>query len=218
MRPELPRPPARPAASGAAEEARPLASQGDAAARRRDDGAGKRHASASRLLGSVTRHLQEDVENELSVGEQSSEGGHGVAASAAPAEFGGAPVGRVGGGSAKPRRTVRRAGASSRRSASETDDIWAQGMEAADATAAVAGPEARVQPHRRVARVDAVQPDAGAEPSGIGRRRFASWGALLAAVVALVAMLALGWFERLTNAEGNGPEERPAAAGKAEQR
>ncbi|UXH78303.1 hypothetical protein [Roseateles amylovorans] len=220
MRPDLPRPATRPAVSGsAAEEARPLAATGDATARRRDEGATKRQASASRLLGAVTRHLQEDVDDELRAGDQAGDGGPSVAPSAAPAENGASPAGRVAGaGSGKARRAVRRAGAAGRRSTAATEDVWSQGTEAAEASASVAGPQVRIQRHRPISRVEAIQPDAGTTPHASGRRRIASWGALLAAVVALGVLMAAGWFERLTNAEGNGPEQRQEAAGNAEPR
>ncbi len=220
MRADLPMPASRAALSGAAtEDARPLASAAEAAARRREESASRRQASANRLLGAVARHLQDDVDDELQVDDATADGSSGAGHAVGASDGGRSHATRIaGGGLTRPRRTVRRAATACRRGTAPTEDVWTQGTEAADAASAVAGPQVRIQRHRPVSRIGAVQAESGAAPQASGGRRIASWGAVLAAVVALAVMMAAGWFERLTNPEGNGPDAPPETSTQAEPR
>ncbi|WP_431257346.1 hypothetical protein ACQ86G_22235 [Roseateles chitinivorans] len=211
MRGDPPRLPARPAASSgasatSAEEVRPL--PGDPAARRRDEASGRRQASASRLMGAVTRHLLDDVEEERVTGESSRDMGSGSAStsSATGAEGAGKSAGKSSArvatgakGKAPPRGTpdpvTRRGAASARRSAPPEDDVWAQGVDAADGAGRIVGPESRIQPGRSAARIEGVRPEASERVGRSPRMRIASWGAVLAAVAALVVIIAAGWLD-----------------------
>lgn len=211
MRGDPPRWPARPSSStaasaGSAEEVRPL--PGDPSARRRDEASGRRQASASRLMGAVTRHLLDETEEDRVTGESSRDMGSGAAptASATGSESAGKSAGKtqtrvsVGGkGKTPPRGTpdpvTRRGAASARRSGPPEDDVWAQGVDAADGAGRIVGPESRVQPRRSAARIEGVRPDAAQRVGRSPRMRIASWGAVLAAVAALVVMIAAGWLD-----------------------
>ncbi|RZI61979.1 MAG: hypothetical protein EOP37_05445 [Rubrivivax sp.] len=214
MRGDPPRLPARSVASPAmssaasAEEIRPL--PGDPSARRRDEASGRRHASASRLMGAVTRHLLDEAEEERVSGESSHEVGSGATptASASASEGAGkSSAGKAGArtsgsggkGKAPPRGTsgpvTRRGGSSAHRAAPPEDDVWAQGVDAADGTGRIVGPESRIQPGRSTARIDGARPEAMERVGRSPRMRIASWGALLAAVAVLVVMIAAGWLD-----------------------
>lgn len=207
MRGDPPRLPARPSSASAsspaasAEEVRPL--PGDPSARRRDEASGRRQASATRLMGVVTRHLLDDEEDRVT-GDASHDrgsdlapaapnsGSDGVAKASARASAGG------GKGKAPPRGTpgpVVRRGASSARRPPPEDDVWAQSVDAADGTGRVVGPESRIQPGRSTARIEGVRPEATERVGRSPRMRIASWGAVLAAVAALVVMIAAGWLD-----------------------
>lgn len=239
MRGDPPRLPARPAAgassaassasTGAAEDVRPLA--GDPSARRRDDVGGRRSASASRLMGAVTRHLLEESEEERErvTGESSREAGADLAPAASA---GSESSGKAGGGKAAARaaiggarsRTpargtpdpvVRRATSSTGRSTAPEDDVWAQGVEAADGSARVVAPETRIQPGRSAARIEGVRPEAADRVGRSPRMRIASWGAVLAAVAALVLMIAAGRLD-LTPQASSGAGASGEGAGQPE--
>ncbi|WP_377155121.1 hypothetical protein ACFJIX_23730 [Roseateles sp. UC29_93] len=208
MRGDPPRLPARPSSASAsssaasAEEVRPL--PGDPSARRRDEASGRRQASASRLMGVVTRHLLDDEEERVT-GDASHDrgsdlapaapnsGSDGVAKASARASASG------GKGKAPPRGTpgpvVRRGASSARRPPPPEDDVWAQSVDAADGAGRVVGPESRIQPGRSTARIEGVRPEATERVGRSPRMRIASWGAVLAAVAALVVMIAAGWLD-----------------------
>ena len=216
MRGDPPRLPARPAAAsasstGAADEVRPL--PGDPSARRRDEASGRRQASASRLMGAVTRHLLDEAEEERVTGEASREVGSGATptASTGGSESTGKSAGksaakagaRPAGGGARSKAPTRgmpgpvtRGGASSaHRVAPPEDDVWAQGVDAADGAGRIVGPESRIQPRRSAARIDGVRPEAMERVGRSPRMRIASWGSVLAAIAALVVMIAAGWLD-----------------------
>ncbi|WP_431286552.1 hypothetical protein [Roseateles chitinivorans] len=212
MRGDPPRLPARPAAAastssaGSADEVRPL--PGDPSARRRDEASGRRQASASRLMGAVTRHLLDEEEDRVT-GESSRDVGSGAtpAASAHGSESAGKSAAKAGaraasgGGKSKapqrglPGPVTRRGASSAHRAAPPEDDVWAQGVDAADGAGRIVGPESRVQPRRSAARIDGVRPEAMERVGRSPRMRIASWGAVLAAVAALVVMIAAGWLD-----------------------
>ena len=73
--------------------------------------------------------------------------------------------------------------------------MWAQGVDATDGAGRIVGPESRVQPRRSAARIEGVRPDAAERVGRTPRMRIASWGAVLAAVAALVVMIAAGWLD-----------------------
>lgn len=230
MRGDPPRLPARSASSSAsasatsAEEVRPLA--GDPSARRRDEASGRRQASASRLMGAVTRHLLDDEEDRVS-GDASNDKGSDLAPAASSSGSDGSAKATArasasgGKGKTPPRGTpgpvVRRGASSARRSPPPEDDVWAQSVDAADGAGRIVGPESRIQPRRSAARIEGVRPEATERVGRSPRMRIASWGAVLAAVAALVVMIAAGWLDiapRDSSGEGAGdrggrPEGRP---------
>lgn len=190
---------------------------GDPSARRRDEASGRRQASASRLMGAVTRHLLDEAEEERVTGESSRDMGSGTAptSSATGSESAGKSAGKtstrasIGGkGRTPPRGTpdpvTRRVASSARRSAPPEDDVWAQGVDAADGAGRIVGPETRVQPRRSAARIEGVRPDAAERIGHSPRMRIASWGAVLAAVAALVVMIAAGWLDIAPGDAANG--------------
>lgn len=208
MRGDPPRLPARPSSSSAsasaasAEEVRPL--PGDPSARRRDEASGRRQASASRLMGAVTRHLLEDEEDRVT-GDASHERGSDLAPAASSSGSDGttktsARASASGGkGRTPPRGTpgpvARRGASSARRSPPPEDDVWAQGVDAADGAGRIVGPESRIQPGRSAARIEGVRPEAMERVGRSPRMRIASWGAVLAAIAVLVVMIAAGWLD-----------------------
>ncbi|MDH0866045.1 hypothetical protein [Mitsuaria sp. GD03876] len=233
MRADPPRLPARPVATGpsassahggsplgAADEARGPSILGDASTRRRDDAGGRRSASASRLMGAVTRQLLDDEEERVT-GEGRGEGGSsGATATSSTHEGAGKTATRAVGGGGGTRSTqrqppggaVRRAGSTSRRASAPEDDVWSQEVQGADEPGRVVGPESRVQPRRGAARIEGVRPDAAPRVGGSPRMRIASWGALLAAVAALVVVIAAGWFDLSPSGDsGNGTGDGGAA-------
>lgn len=243
MRADLPRPPMRSPAAGAAPEdlRTQAATASEAATRRRDEAGGRRQASANRLMAAVTRQLQDSSEAALESEETAVERGDGGGGAAAAGD-GAVPLGaaRSGKGAAPPRmpgvgarRLVTRDGARSGRTegtvangasagsnggeaaaaASATPERPLVGDAVVDAPGEAIGPRGRIERAGRVDKVDRL----GASPTGApeldARPRRSGWGAWLFAVVALVAMLAVGWFERLGHAEGGNEAAAGAESG-----
>lgn len=220
-------PPRLPAALAAEETRLPPAVAEQA--RRRDEGARRQATSANRLMVAVTRQLQEGSEGLAEV-EGESNGASGVGESAGASsggEVAGAPAqksGKPGGGARMPavgaRRTVGRE--SSRPDVAELTssrperEVAAKGLpgdvetSTVDASGATVGQQPRIERAGRIGRVDRLRPGTGVSEDVDARHRRSSWGGWLAAVVALAAVIALGWFERLGNAEGDNDKPPPS--------
>jgi hypothetical protein len=158
-------------------------------------------------MGAVTRHLQDDTEEEHERITGDAPHGGGASLAAAASTSGSDGTGKTssrasasgGKGKTPPRGTpgpvVRRGASSARRSPPPEDDVWAQGVDAADGAGRIVGPESRIQPGRSTARIEGVRPEATERVGRSPGMRIASWGAVLAAVAALVVMIAAGWLD-----------------------
>ncbi|SEK24464.1 hypothetical protein SAMN05216359_101155 [Roseateles sp. YR242] len=237
MRSDTPRLPARvpgaAAPAAAPEEARAAANGGDAGPRRRDEAGGRRGVSAQRLMGAVVRRLFDDADEDPLIGEAPLSGG-------SAAQTAGVAVGRENrdgveargpagpgrhkrGGAQAEARGVRRAGPQgNRRPATAEESVWDTHtpVDAAGANLPVVAPESRIQASRHVASAETPRT---AAPERVGRSsglRMASWGALLAAVAALVVLVLIGGFEAPASSSTSGPEAgtngRPGSDGSAD--
>lgn len=215
----------------AADELRGTALGAEGGARRRDDVGARRGASAHRLMGAVVRRLLEEADEER-VEEGASSVGEGgtalplaggsdridrleVRRTVAPgrsrraALAGTRPISRHGQGGQPeagdgPDSTVAQTVSSA---AGGEGGVWATPSRTAGevaATALVAAPQTRITP---VGRRDRLAPDRAVAPERVGRSSGMaklSWGAVLAAVVALVVVLLIGGFDA-PGTEGAGP-------------
>jgi hypothetical protein len=173
-------------------------------------------------MGAVTRHLLDDEEDRVT-GDASHDRGSDLAPAASSSGSEGAAKAGVrasasgGKGKAPPRGTpgpvVRRGASSARRSPPPEDDVWAQSVDAPDGAGRIVGPESRIQPRRSSARIEGVRPEATERVGRSPSMRIASWGAVLAAVAALVVMIAAGWLDvgpRESSGDGAGEPHKEA--------
>lgn len=208
-----PRGPPATATAAAPEDTKAAAPGPDTGRRGRVDASGRRSAAAQTLLGAVARALlDEDEAIEAPLGDGRADEAAGQAEPGAmPSAAGTATI------TPRPRRTTRAGAratlASSTRSAGEVvadRDLWSADVNGVEGPWAVA----QTDSDERTARLRAGPRATGRRVAGIGfgagLSRSGLWGALLAAVAALVLLTVAGGFDLGDHADERGGSQAPA--------